>query len=192
MRIVLLADNRKNELLINFCIAYKQLLKRHQLLSTLNLARLLEENVGLNVTGVPSDLVGGLGQITQRVGYNEIDAVIHLRDTRQQSTEYNKYSRSLLDICDVNTIPYASNIATAEILILAIDCGEDYSRTDFEQASGTQKLVVFVLENNFIVVECSKLVQLAEITNFANFEDLVDYGCSLRHWLRESTKEETN
>lgn len=121
MRIVLLADNRKNELLINFCIAYKQLLKRHQLLSTLNLARLLEENVGLNVTGVPSDLVGGLGQITQRVGYNEIDAVIHLRDTRQQSTEYNKYSRSLLDICDVNTIPYASNIATAEILILAID-----------------------------------------------------------------------
>ena len=124
MRIVLLADNRKNELLINFCIAYKQLLKRHQLLSTLNLARLLEENVGLNVTGVPSDLVGGLGQITQRVGYNEIDAVVHLRDTRQQSTEYNKYSRSLLDICDVNTIPYASNIATAEILILAIDRGD--------------------------------------------------------------------
>ena len=124
MRIVLLADNRKNELLINFCIAYKQLLKRHQLLSTLNLARLLEENVGLNVTGVPSDLVGGLGQITQRVGYNEIDAVIHLRDTRQQSTEYNKYSRSLLDTCDVNTIPYASNIATAEILILAIDRGD--------------------------------------------------------------------
>lgn len=124
MRIVLLADNRKNELLINFCIAYKQLLKRHQLLSTLNLARLLEENVGLNVTGVPSDLVGGLGQITQRVGYNEIDAVIHLRDTRQQSTEYNKYGRSLLDICDVNTIPYASNIATAEILILAIDRGD--------------------------------------------------------------------
>jgi hypothetical protein len=124
VRIVLLADNRKNELLINFCIAYKQLLKRHQLLSTLNLARLLEENVGLNVTGVPSDLVGGLGQITQRVGYNEIDAVIHLRDTRQQSTEYNKYSRSLLDICDVNTIPYASNIATAEILILAIDRGD--------------------------------------------------------------------
>ena len=124
MRIVLLADNRKNELLINFCIAYKQLLKRHQLLSTLNLARLLEENVGLNVTGVASDLVGGLGQITQRVGYNEIDAVIHLRDTRQQSTEYNKYSRSLLDICDVNTIPYASNIATAEILILAIDRGD--------------------------------------------------------------------
>ena len=124
MRIVLLADNRKNELLINFCIAYKQLLKRHQLLSTLNLARLLEENVGLNVTGVPSDLVGGLGQITKRVGYNEIDAVIHLRDTRQQSTEYNKYSRSLLDICDVNTIPYASNIATAEILILAIDRGD--------------------------------------------------------------------
>ena len=124
MRIVLLADNRKNELLINFCIAYKQLLKRHQRLSTLNLARLLEENVGLNVTGVPSDLVGGLGQITQRVGYNEIDAVIHLRDTRQQSTEYNKYSRSLLDICDVNTIPYASNIATAEILILAIDRGD--------------------------------------------------------------------
>ena len=124
MRIVLLADNRKNELLINFCIAYKQLLKRHQLLSTLNLARLLEENVGLNVTGVPSDLDGGLGQITQRVGYNEIDAVIHLRDTRQQSTEYNKYSRSLLDICDVNTIPYASNIATAEILILAIDRGD--------------------------------------------------------------------
>ena len=124
MRIVLLADNRKNELLIHFCIAYKQLLKRHQLLSTLNLARLLEENVGLNVTGVPSDLVGGLGQITQRVGYNEIDAVIHLRDTRQQSTEYNKYSRSLLDICDVNTIPYASNIATAEILILAIDRGD--------------------------------------------------------------------
>lgn len=124
MRIVLLADSRKNELLINFCIAYKQLLKRHQLLSTLNLARLLEENVGLTVNGVPSDLVGGLSQITQRVGYNEIDAVIHLRDSKQTGIEYAKYSQSLLDICDINSIPYASNIATAEILILAIDRGD--------------------------------------------------------------------
>lgn len=124
MRIVLLADNRKNELLINFCIAYKHLLKRHQLLSTLNLARLLEENVGLSVTGVPSDLVGGLGQITQRVGYNEIDAVIHLRDSKQAGDEYLKYRQSLLDICDINSIPYASNIATAEILVLAIDRGD--------------------------------------------------------------------
>lgn len=124
MRIVLLADNRKNELLINFCIAYKHLLKRHQLLSTLNLSRLLEDNVGLNVIGVTNDVIGDLSQITQRVSYNEIDAVIHLRDIIVDNPILTQQTANLLTTCDMNTIPYASNIAMAEILVLAIDRGD--------------------------------------------------------------------
>ena len=30
----------------------------------------------------------------------------------------------LLKVCDLNNIPYATNIATAEVLILAIDRGD--------------------------------------------------------------------
>ncbi len=121
MKIVLLADNRKNELLVNFCIAYRQLMAKHILYSMHNTATLIEESADLQVFGLSSDYAGGFDQLASRAMFNEIDSVIYLRDTQ---FSYYDEPNSLLKACDYNSIPYATNLASAEILILAIDRGD--------------------------------------------------------------------
>ncbi len=120
MKIVLMADNRKTELLVNFCIAYKPLLEKHQLISIYNTAILLKKSAGLDVSGLSVDYSSGFEQLASRAEYNGIDCVIYLRDGLQVG-ESNPFE--LLDVCDRNTIPYATNIASAEILVTAIDSG---------------------------------------------------------------------
>ena len=117
MKIVLMADNRKTELLVNFCIAYKPLLEKHQLISVYNTAKLLKSAADLEVSGLSVDYSSGFEQLASRAEYNGIDCV---RDGHQVG-ESNPFE--LLDVCDQNTIPYATNIASAEILVTAIDSG---------------------------------------------------------------------
>lgn len=121
MKIVLLADNEKNELLVNFCTAYRQILMRHDIYSVTNTAKIITEMANLNVIGVSTDIGGSFEQFAAKVTFNEIDAVLYLRDP---SAEAYTYPNVLLKACDAYQIPYATNIATAEILVLAIDRGD--------------------------------------------------------------------
>lgn len=121
VNVVLLADNRKNELLVNFCIAYSQILSRHTLFSLFNTARLIRDSSKIQVSGLSADLISGLDQLASRAMYNEIDAVIYLRDPLLD--EYDR-PNPLMKACDTNSIPIATNIATAELLVLAIDRGD--------------------------------------------------------------------
>lgn len=121
MNIALLADSRKYELLMNFCIAYKQILKKHQLMTPFYTSRLIKEASGLQVQALAVDSKESVEQLASRTSYNEIDAVIYLRDPDLPGYDQpNALQRS----CDMGSIPYASNIATAEILVLAIDRGD--------------------------------------------------------------------
>ncbi len=121
MKIIILADNRKNELLVNFCIAYKQILGRHDLLSVSNNVRIIEQAAGLRITGIATDVQGGLNQLAARAEFNEVDAVIYIRDPQLGSYDD---ANLLMRACDQNNIPFASNLASAELLILAIDRGD--------------------------------------------------------------------
>ena len=121
MKIVLMADNRKTELLSNFCIAYKTFLKKHQLISVYNTAKLLKASADLDISGFAVDYMSGLEQLAARAQFNEVDCVIYLRDSESESS---RHSYDLLDVCDRNNIPYATNLATAETLIMAIDRGD--------------------------------------------------------------------
>ena len=125
MKIVLMADNRKTELLVNFCIAYKTLLTKHQLISVYSTAKYLKSAVGIEVSGLNVDYLGGIEQLASRAEFDEIDCVIYLRDAAAADVE--SAPTDLLKTCDSNNIPYATNLATAEILILAVDRGDlDY------------------------------------------------------------------
>ncbi len=121
MKIVLLADGRKNELLVNFCIAYRQLLSKHDVFSMQNTAKLLQQSSEIDVFGLSMDYSSGFDQLASRAMFNELDAVIYLRDA--QIGMYDQ-PNALLKACDYNNIPYATNLASAEILILAIDRGD--------------------------------------------------------------------
>lgn len=121
MNLVLLADHRKNELLVNFCIAYSPILSRHRMVSLFNTARLLRETAKLDIVGLATDLVSSMDQLASRAMYNEIDAVIYLRDPM---LEVYDLPNALLRACDTNNIPMATNLATAELLVLALDRGD--------------------------------------------------------------------
>lgn len=121
MNIILMADSRKYDLLVNFCIAYRQILKQHHLISLFNTSRLIQNATRLPVTTLATDSDAGVEQLASRAYYNEIDSVIYLRDPDLHSYDS---PNSLLRACDSNNIPFASNIATAEVLVLAIDRGD--------------------------------------------------------------------
>jgi methylglyoxal synthase len=121
VNIVLLADHRKHELLVNFCIAYSQILARHTLFSLFNTSRLIRDATRLRVTGLTTEISGSMDQLASRASYNEIDAVIYLRDPLiDQYDDPN----ALLKACDTYNIPMATNLATAEVLVLALDRGD--------------------------------------------------------------------
>jgi len=119
MNIMLLADNKKTDLLANFCVAYRQILGKYNLISTFNISKQIKEASGLNVYAITTEIKGTLQQLASKTLYNEIYAVIFLRDP-----DLGEYNNVLLRACDLNSVPYATNIATAEILVLALNRGD--------------------------------------------------------------------
>lgn len=120
MEIALMADDKKKELMIQFCIAYAGILTKHNLCATGATARLISEATGLSIEPYLGGGQGGGEQITARISCDEIDLVIYFRDGK--ATEPDEPDFSLL--CDTRNIPYATNLATAEVLILALQRGD--------------------------------------------------------------------
>ena len=123
MKIALIAHDNKKELIEAFCTAYKFILEKHELVASRGTATILEENVGLVVQNFAQGELGEQ-QIAARVAYNEIDMVIFFRDfNRVSNVAESAKADSLRDVCDANNIPFATNIATAEVLILGLEHG---------------------------------------------------------------------
>lgn len=120
MNIALIAHDAKKELMVQFCIAYCGILSKHYLCATATTGKLVSEATGLEITRL---LNGGADLIASRISYNEIDLLLVFRDPIQaRPTEPN--DASLLRLCDVHNIPVATNIATAEALIHALERGD--------------------------------------------------------------------
>ena len=121
MEIAIIADDNKKELLTQFCIAYCGILSRHHICATHTTGTYISEATGLDIeTYLPG--AAGTEQITSRISYNEIDVVFCFRST-DPSQEHYESELSLLRLCDVYNIPLATNIATAEVLVTAIESG---------------------------------------------------------------------
>lgn len=125
MDIALIADDTKKELMTQFCIAYCGILSKHNLCATSTTGRYVSEATGLDIDLLFAGEHGGQQQITSRISYNEIDVLLYFRSTSPnvnrdvQDSDYN-----LLRMCDVHNVPVATNIATAEVLITALDRGD--------------------------------------------------------------------
>ena len=122
MNIALLAHDEKKELMVQFCIAYCGTLSDHSLCSTGNTGTLIAEATGLNLKLYLNRAQGGSQQIGARIAYNEIDLVIFLCDAsdKENCDDLNEIAR----LCDLSVIPFASNIATAEVLIQGLKRGD--------------------------------------------------------------------
>ncbi len=123
MNIALIAHDSKKELMVQFCIAYCGILSRYSLCATGTTGKLVSEATGLHIQRFLSGSQGGDQQLASSISCNEIDLLLFFRDPlNAKSHEPNDIN--ILRLCDVHNIPVATNIATAEALIHALERGD--------------------------------------------------------------------
>ena len=123
LNIALIAHDTKKELMVQFCIAYCGVLSKHTLCDTGTTGKMVAEATGLNVQHYLSGSQGGDQQIAARISCNEIDLLLFFRDPISVKP-HEPNDMNLLRLCDVHNIPVATNIATAEALIHALERGD--------------------------------------------------------------------
>lgn len=123
MNIALVAHDRKKEEMVNFTIAYERVFGQHRLFATGTTGLKIMEQTQLKVHRFMSGPLGGDQQIGAMVAQNEMDLIIFLRDPLM-AQPHEPDIIALLRLCDVQGIPVATNIATAEILVKALDRGD--------------------------------------------------------------------
>ncbi len=123
MNIALIAHDSKKELLVQFCIAYCGILSKHNICATGTTGKMVAQATGLNIKSYLSGSQGGDQQICARISCNEIDLLLFFRDPLSPKP-HEPNEMNLLRLCDVHNIPVATNIATAEALIHALERGD--------------------------------------------------------------------
>lgn len=123
MEIVIIAQDEKKELMTEFCLAYYATLSKHHLCSTGTTGKIITEVTGLPVEVLLPGEGGGIQQIASRISYNEVDAVFFLRNSSLENS-YSEFDLALLSLCDTYNVPIATNIASAEVLVLALGRGD--------------------------------------------------------------------
>lgn len=121
MHIALIAQDDKKELMTQLCIAYCGILAKQSLCSTATTGRFISEATGLDIELVLPGSGGGTEQIASRIAYDEIDLLLYFRGAMD---EFDSEDAELIQLCDTYNIPLATNLATAEALILALDRGD--------------------------------------------------------------------
>ena len=123
MNIGLVAHDAKKKLMQNFCIAYRGILSKHSLFATVTTGVLVESVTNLSIHKYLAGHLGGKQQLGAQIEHNEMDLLIFFRDpltSRSHEPDVN----DIVKLCDMYNIPIATNIATAEALILALDRGD--------------------------------------------------------------------
>ena len=122
LNIALMSNDGKKELMVQFCIAYCGILAGNTICATKTTGKLIASATGLPITFCLPANKGGSQQIGARITYNEIDLVLYFCDPDDMAGQQrvNEISR----LCDRYSIPFASNVATAEVLIQGLRRGD--------------------------------------------------------------------
>ena len=124
MNIAFLAHDKKKELMVQFCTAYKSVLVKHNLFATATTGRLIADNTGLPITLLLSHKQGGHQQINARIAYNEIDLVLLFTDPNTTEPWDDSQMFETIRFCDKHNVPIATNLASAEMLIMGLQRGD--------------------------------------------------------------------
>ena len=110
--------------MVQFCTAYKSVLMKHNLFATATTGRLIADNTGLPITLLLSHKQGGHQQINARIAYNEIDLVLLFTDPNTTDPWDDAQMIETIRHCDRYNVPIATNLASAEMLIMGLQRGD--------------------------------------------------------------------
>lgn len=123
MNIALVAHDEMKNIMIGFCIGYESILSKYGLYATGTTGKRIMDETSLDIHRLASGPLGGDQQIGSMIVSQEIDLVIFLRDPLT-SQAHETDIQALIRLCDVYHVPIATNLASAEIFIKALDRGE--------------------------------------------------------------------
>ena len=123
MNIGLVAHDSKKKLMQNLCIAYRGILSKHEVYATSTTGRLVEEVTNLTVHKFLAGHTGGEQQLGSMIENNSIDLMIFLRDPETKKS-HEVDINNIFTLCDIHNIPLATNLATAELMIKALERGD--------------------------------------------------------------------
>ena len=124
--IALIAHDGKKQQMLKWCEKNKSILKQHKLCGTGTTARMITDQVGLQVKGYNSGPLGGDQQIGAKIVEGSIDMVIFFSDPLA-AQPHDPDVKALLRIAQVYDIPIANNISTADFIIHSILMNEEYT-----------------------------------------------------------------
>ena len=124
MNIAFLAHDKKKELMVQFCTAYKSVLSKHNLFATATTGRLIADHTGLPITLLLSHKQGGHQQINARIAYNEIDLVLLFTDPNNTDPWDDNQMIETIRHCDKHNVPIATNLGSAEMFIMGLQRGD--------------------------------------------------------------------
>lgn len=122
MNIALIAHDKKKNDLVQFAIAYQTIFAEHSLFATGTTGLRISEATGLAITLFQSGPLGGDQEIGAMIAKNKMDAVFFFRDPLT-SQPHEPDVTALVRLCDVYSIPLATNMGTAELLIRGLEKG---------------------------------------------------------------------
>ncbi|WP_297132373.1 methylglyoxal synthase [Terrisporobacter sp.] len=123
MKIALVAHDKMKKTMVGFCIAYENILKKYKIYATGTTGKMVMDETSLDIERLASGPLGGDQQIGSLIVSQDIDLVIFLRDPLT-SQAHETDIQALIRLCDVYHVPIATNLASAEIFIKALDRGE--------------------------------------------------------------------
>ena len=123
MNVGLIAHDSKKKLMQNFCIAYRGILSKNTLYATGTTGRLIEEVTNLNVHKYLAGHLGGAEQMCTDIEQDQLDLVIFFREpVSPKRTDPDE--SSIIRTSDLHNIPIATNLATGELLVKALEHGD--------------------------------------------------------------------
>lgn len=117
--IALIAHDGKKPDIVAFAMFNRTTLAEWRLLATASTGMLLERKIGLSVQRVLSGVDGGDLQIAAMVATGEVAAVIFLVDPFDRHA-HEPDIQGLQRICQVHDVPLATNLATANLVLMAL------------------------------------------------------------------------
>ncbi len=127
MNIALIAHDKKKDDLIQLVKTYSHILEHHQLFATGTTGTRVAEATGLSVHCFKSGPLGGDQEIGAAVARGEMDMILFFRDPLTAQPHEPDVS-ALMRLCDVYSIPLATNMGGSEILIRSIEQGDFEAR----------------------------------------------------------------
>ncbi|MGP7816044.1 methylglyoxal synthase [Niallia sp. 01092] len=123
MNIALIAHDKKKDDMVRFVTAYESIFSKHSLFATGTTGLKIKEATGLEVHRFHSGPLGGDQEIGAKIANNNMDMVFFFRDPLT-AQPHEPDVTALIRLCDVYSVPLATNMGTGEVLIRGLEHGD--------------------------------------------------------------------